>query len=447
MGRMFILLFLMSSLVTAKPFDATVERVVPSEQVTQALFQQLKDEAAFLAVSKADLRGYVKTSQSYNGTYLETLKVLLPLVADVDVVSQSVNNCTGADFKCVSLTVNVDIDRREFQSQLEMIKNDEVLRRSLEQYHREPGHPLRKRITMLSSQIESLSKRGEQSDLINSLKLQLHESKLVERDIKSMRIVTEIARHYSDFIIFTQVEGIERISSNRVKVTLRSRGSSYGNHDFDSRLAAIIDSNGYAMDMYHRVVHQGNVSSRISLGNHFDDGHQLKVRQLCIEPNSFEFHSPVLQALYESDTKLTLPLYSQSRFVRVGSFKGEPVPKETKVDSYSYCIWDKFEYQYSVELADKEIEHFAMSASRSAASRLTIGIEPEQYAQMSPKQCQAYMDINGLLDATHQKKPRRVSQGAMLPAFGNDSTRYRENVIIGCNADTGDCLDRAIQHF
>ncbi|MEZ9856167.1 hypothetical protein AB4347_19410, partial [Vibrio breoganii] len=89
------------------------------------------------------------------------------------------------DFKCVSLTVNVDIDRREFQSQLEMIKNDEVLRRSLEQYHREPGHPLRKRITMLSSQIESLSKRGEQSDLINSLKLQLHESKLVERDIKS----------------------------------------------------------------------------------------------------------------------------------------------------------------------------------------------------------------------------------------------------------------------
>ena len=448
MKRLLIMLMVMSSFATAKTFEASVDRVVPSEQLTRAYFQQLKDEAAYVAISKADLRGYVKTTESYNGSYLETLKVLLPLVADVDVLNQSVKNCTGEEFKCVSMTVRVDIDKEEFQSQLEMIQNDEVLRRTLEQYHRESGHPVRNRIALLSKQIDRLSQHSDDIDMVNSLRQRLHEIQLVDRDIKAMRIVTQIARHYSDFMIFTQVVGIERTSSSTVKVTLRSRGSSYGNHDLYSRLAKIIDSNGYGMDMYFRVVHQGNISSKVSLGNHFDDGHQLRVRQLCIEPKVFQFHSPVLQALYESDTKLTIPLYSQTQLVRVGSFKGDRESKTSKEDNYSYCIWDKFEYEYSVELADKQIEHFAMSASKSAASRITIGIEPELYAQMSPIQWQGFMESKiDTFEASRINMPQRATEGAELPVFDNDPTLYHQNVVIGCNAATGNCTDRAIQHL
>lgn len=440
------LLLALSVSTNAAVYEATATKSVLPERVTQFMFERLIEEATYKAISKSEIRGYLNAVQTINGIEKTHLKELLPTTANVAVLDKKAESCAKGRLRCLSVTVNVDLDKRAFIEQLQLLQQDEGLRNQLAYFYAEDNHPIKRKVNYLRQQVANLKRVAPRSDSLTQLQEALRRNELVFKDIQAMRLVNAVAEHYSNMMLFNEAQSIERVSVDSVKIKMHLKGFSLGQESVEHRIKGVLNAIGYDAITYYRVVHQGNVRSQVALGNDYEDGHQLRVRQYCVAPKNDTDLSPVLLSLLEGGTHAEIPFITGTRHIRVGDFKVDS-KASTRTDAESkFCVWDRFEYNYEIVLTDQQIYQFKQIPKSQSQPRLTLDFNPVKYALMSVKDWEVVASNElGLLSWNARNIPEK--KGANLPVFRNDPTTYGQNLIIGCDVTTGNCTKETDQWF
>ncbi|USD58914.1 hypothetical protein J4N45_10270 [Vibrio sp. SCSIO 43140] len=407
----------------ASEYSGEASTVTSKERTSPLLIAQLSDEATRNAIKKAQLRSAIGKASLHEEDIVMS-KVYWPLM--VDIIDKNVDSQPCKEgLICTKVSVVVMLDEATFVEQMQELWMSNQIEVNVDRFHKHPSHVFVSQLKVLDLRIAQLEQLGESPQTLNRLRVKKTYLRDLVNQSKQLRLAYEINKHYTNMGIFGEPLLMERVSAKALNVTLDVRG--FGDGRFSDKMEQLLVDMGYSVTAFYRAVQQGTVKEGLTVGLGFGEGPVLKLGQFCVTFDN-DAQAESLKPVLSGQSTLTIPLLGTYHHVRVGDIRVKDEMVWPKQSSNTLCVWDKFEYQYDIEVDETLLAFYAQDRMEGLPLRLIFEMGDALDGREVAKQTVLIPQPEG-----------ELGLGVKLPLLEIDSNRYQHYVVVGCDEATFSC--------